>query len=150
MRNILFFSLAFSLGFLAHSFAESTESHGKVTGIGGVFFQSNDPAALKAWYEKHLGMPMNEHGVMFEWKTLESKRGVTQWSVMKSGSKYFAPSKSPLMINYRVDNLQAMVKRLKEEKVEVLDSIEVTDYGNFVHVLDGDGNKVELWEPPQG
>lgn len=145
MRRVSFFLLAFGLGYLAHP---SAESAGRATGIGGIFFVSDNPAALKDWYHEHLGMPMNEHGTMFEWKTLESKPGVTQWSVMKRGSSYFSPSSSPFMINYRVDNLPAMVERLKAENVRVLDAIEVTDYGSFVHVLDCDGNKVELWEPP--
>ena len=145
MRYVTLFLLAFGLGFWAHSAAEGP---GRATGIGGVFLTSEDPAALKGWYQRHLGMPMDEHGVMFEWKTLDSKRGVTQWSVMRKGSEYLAPSKAPYMINYRVDHLETLVERLKADKVQVLDAVEVTPYGNFVHVLDCDGNKVELWEPP--
>lgn len=140
-------SLAFGLGFLSHHLV-AAESPARVTGIGGVFFQSKDPAALKDWYSRHLGMPMNEHGTMFEWKTLESRRGVTQWSVMKEKSSYFAPSTAPFMINYRVQGLAELVKRLRADGVQVLDEIEATDYGSFVHVLDLDGNKVELWEQP--
>ncbi len=93
-------------------------------------------------------MPQNEHGTLFEWKILESKRGVTQWSVMKQGSQYFAPSSSTFMVNYRVSGLTELVKQLRADGVQVLDAIEPTDYGSFVHVLDLDGNKVELWEPP--
>lgn len=143
MRNIFLVLLAFGLGFLT-----GAESPGRVTGIGGVFFQSKDPAALKAWYGRHLGMTIDEHGSMFEWKTLESKRGVTQWSVMPAKSDYFAPSASPFMINYRVSDLSALLARLRAADVKILDEVEVTSYGNFVHILDPDGNKVELWEPP--
>lgn len=148
-RSFFAFSLllAFGLGFVSHRLV-AAESPARVTGIGGVFFQSKDPEALKAWYSRHLGMPTNEHGCLFEWKTVDSKRGVTQWSVMKAGSKYFAPSNSPWMINYRVTGLADLVSRLRADGVQVLDEIEATDYGSFVHVLDLDGNKVELWEPP--
>ncbi|MFN8613064.1 MAG: VOC family protein [Vulcanimicrobiota bacterium] len=137
--------IAFGLGYLAHS---SAENSGHVTGIGGVFFESKDPEALKSWYAKHLGIKMDAHGHMFEWKTLDSKAGVTQWSVMPAGTKYLKPSRSAFMINYRVDHLKELVARLKADKVPVLDAIEVTPYGDFVHILDADGNKVELWQPP--
>ena len=144
---VISLTLAFGLGFLSHRLL-AAESPSRVTGIGGVFLQSKDPAALKAWYGRHLGMPQNEHGTLFEWKTVDSKRGVTQWSVMKQGSKYFAPSSSTFMINYRVSGLTELVKQLRADGVQVLDEIEPTEYGSFVHVLDLDGNKVELWEPP--
>lgn len=145
MKKVLFFVVAFGLGFAAHSLAEDPA---RVTGVGGVFIQSKDPVALKAWYKDHLGMPMDKYGTRFEWKTQEGHRGVTQWSVMPSGSKYFEPSTSTFMVNYRVSHLEALVARLKEDKVQVLDAVEATPYGKFVHVLDLDGNKVELWEPP--
>ncbi|MBS2035566.1 VOC family protein [bacterium] len=145
MRNCLFFTLAFGLGFLAHS---SAENSARVTGIGGVFFESQNPEALKSWYEKQLGIKMDDHGHMFEWKTLDAKSGVTQWSVMRAGNKYLQPSKSHFMINYRVEHLKELVEHLKANRVKVLDAIEVTPYGDFVHILDADGNKVELWQPP--
>lgn len=139
----LLIGLAFGLGYLT-----GAETPGRVTGIGGVFFQSKDPATLKAWYARHLGMAVDEHGTLFEWKTLDGQRGVTQWSVMSAQSDYFAPSASTFMVNYRVSDLNVLVTRLRGEGVKILDEVEVTSYGNFVHILDPDGNKVELWEPP--
>ena len=137
--------LAFALGFVSHQWV-AAESPARVTGIGGVFFKSKDPAALKAWYAGHLGMPMDEYGARFEWKSLDAQPGVTQWSVMPAKTNYFAPSSAPFMINYRVTGLSALVTRLRAEGVQVLDEIEVTSYGSFVHVLDPDENKDELWE----
>lgn len=144
MSRLLTLLTAFILGYALGAQPNQT----KVTGIGGVFFQSKDPAALKAWYSKHLGLAMNEHGHMFEWKTLESRRGVTQWSVMKEGSNYFAPSPARFMINYRVADLDSLLVELRRDGVTILDDVDSSEYGKFVHILDGDGNKVELWQPP--
>ena len=121
----------------------------KVTGIGGVFFKSQDPAKLKDWYKTHLGLNTDEYGVKFEWGDLDgkTKTGVTQWSLFKETTKYFEPSTSNFMINYRVDNLEALVEELKKEGVTIVDSIETYDYGKFVHIMDLEGNKIELWEP---
>lgn len=121
----------------------------KVTGIGGILFTCKDPNQLKQWYAKHLGMPTDDYGVNFVWRKDDKpeERGCTQWSAMPEGSAYMQPSTAPFMINYRVENLDAIVADLKREGVTVLDEIEVTDYGKFVHILDGEGHKVELWEP---
>jgi predicted enzyme related to lactoylglutathione lyase len=121
----------------------------RVTGIGGIFFTCNDPNKTKDWYKKHLGLDTDEYGTCFEWKQAEnpSKKGFTQWSTMKNDSTYLAPSKRDFMINYRVENLQALVQILKTEGVDFIDEIESFEYGKFIHLLDPDGIKIELWEP---
>lgn len=150
MRKTFPLLLAFGLGFFSHPLlpaASATHPPPRTTGIGGIFFQSKDPGALKQWYARHLGLEMNEYGTTFYWQTPDSRPGLTQWTVMPADSKYFAPSASTFMINYRVENLAALVPALRQEGVKVLDEIDVQSYGSFVHILDCDGNKVELWEP---
>jgi len=121
----------------------------RVTGIGGIFFKTKDPSQMKAWYEKHLGLETDEYGTTFEWRTSENpeQKGFTAWSPFKEDTTYFAPSEKEFMINYRVENLVELVEILKLEGVTVLDEIETFDYGKFVHILDPEGNKIELWEP---
>jgi len=121
----------------------------KVTGIGGIFFKCKDPKKLKEWYAKNLGLNTDKYGTVFEWRTAadSTKKGYTQWSPFKETTKYFEPSTKDFMINYRVDNLKALVQQLKADSVTVLDTIETYDYGKFVHILDIEGNKIELWEP---
>ncbi len=121
----------------------------RVTGIGGIFFKCKDPKALKEWYTTHLGIDVNEYGATFEWKeAVESNpKGSLTWSPSPETTKYFEPSTRDFMINYTVDNLEALVEELKKENVEILDEIAVYDFGKFVHILDLEGNKVELWEP---
>jgi predicted enzyme related to lactoylglutathione lyase len=121
----------------------------KVTGIGGVFFKCKDPKATMEWYHKHLGLNTTPYGVSFEWyETPDStKKATTQWNPFPETSKYFEPSSKDFMINYRVENLTALVEELKKEGVTVLDNIESYDYGKFVHILDAEGNKIQLWEP---
>lgn len=121
----------------------------KVTGIGGVFFKSKDPQAMKEWYKTHLGLDTNEYGANFEWRTLEdpSQIGSTTWSPFKETTSYFQPSTKEFMINYRVEDIEALVEELKKEGVTILDNIETYDYGKFVHILDAEGNKIELWQP---
>lgn len=121
----------------------------KVTGIGGVFFKCKDPKAVNEWYKKHLGLETNEYGCTFAWRESEgsAKTGQTQWSPFNASTQYFAPSTKDFMINYRVENIEALVEELKKEGVAVLDEIAVYDYGKFVHLLDLEGNKIELWEP---
>ena len=149
MRNKILLGLAFSLGFWARGSVvpARAESPPRVTGIGGVFFKSSNPAALKQWYSKHLGLELNGDGALLKWKTLDDKPGCTQWAVFKAETSYFAPSKASFMINYRVDHLEALIPVLKSEGVTVVDKMEVYSYGRFVHILDPDGNKLELWEP---
>ncbi len=151
---ILFFCflVAFVSGYAYRSFQESVNSGPKncgVSGIGGIFFKSKDPAVLKLWYQKNLGLHVNPYGAVFEWRqgTDSSKKGFTQWSLFKESTTYFAPSQKDFMINYRVKNVSALLEQLKGEAVTILDSIETYEYGKFVHILDPEGNKIELWEP---
>ena len=121
----------------------------RVTGIGGIFFKSKDPSQIKDWYQQHLGFNTDQYGTCFEWRQAddETKKGFSQWSPFKDSTEYFKPSEKEFMINYRVEDLEWLVKKLKEEGVTVLDEIESYDYGKFVHILDPEGNKIELWEP---
>ena len=121
----------------------------KVTGIGGIFFKCKDPKKLKEWYKTHLGLDTNDYGVTFEWKEASdsTKNGSTTWSPFPETTKYFEPSTKDFMINYTVDDLEALVEELKKEGVTIVDKIEAYDYGKFVHILDLEGNKVQLWEP---
>lgn len=121
---------------------------GKVTGIGGVFFKSKDPKSLNVWYYNNLELAPNDYGSMFEWRNSDDKTiAYTQWSPFSKKTNYFEPSKSEYMINYRVDNMEELLKKLKANKVTILDTIETYEYGKFLHILDCDSNKVELWEP---
>ncbi len=121
----------------------------KVTGIGGIFFKCKDPEKIKQWYKTHLGLDTNDYGATFEWRedADTEKKGSTTWSPFAEKTKYFEPSSKEFMINYRVENLEALVEDLKKEGVTVLDNIETYEYGKFVHVVDIEGNKIELWEP---
>ncbi|TNE48063.1 MAG: VOC family protein [Deltaproteobacteria bacterium] len=121
----------------------------KVTGIGGIFFKCKDPQQMKDWYGKHLGLPTDEYGAMFAFREEDNpeKKGYLQWSPFKQETDYFAPSEKDFMINYRVVNMEALVEELKAAGVTVVDDIETFEYGKFVHVLDPEGNKIELWEP---
>ena len=121
----------------------------RVTGIGGIFFKSKDPNTLKEWYQKHLGLGMTDFGATFEWyeEPDSTKKAVTTWSPFKDTTKYFEPSQKDFMINYRVENLTELVEELKKEGVTIVDAIETYDFGKFVHILDAEGNKIELWEP---
>lgn len=121
----------------------------KVTGIGGIFFKCKNPAKLRDWYKEHLGLVTNEYGTTFEWRQAidSTKKGFTEWSPFSDSTKYFEPSKKDFMINYRVVNLEGLVAQLKEEGVVITDKIQTYDYGKFVHILDLEGNGIELWEP---
>jgi len=122
----------------------------RVTGIGGIFFKCQDPEKMKQWYKTHLGFDTSQYGAKFEWQQAAdaTEKGYTLWSPFPDKTKYFDPSSKDFMINYRVENLEALVAALKEEGVTVLDEIETFDeYGKFVHILDVEGNKIELWEP---
>lgn len=121
----------------------------KVTGIGGIFFKSNDPDSIKKWYHQNLGLTIDAYGSSFEFRNANNPDEVNylQWSPFEKDTKYFDPSKKEFMINYRVDNLELLVTELKKNGVNVLDEIESFDYGKFIHILDPEGNKIELWEP---
>lgn len=121
----------------------------RVTGIGGIFFFSENPNKTKQWYADNLGLQTNQWGSSFEFRNANNPEEINylQWSPFKEGSEYFAPSKKEFMINYRVQHIEALVDKLKSSGVTVLDSIETYDYGKFVHIMDNEGNKIELWEP---
>ena len=130
---------------------EKSNKPPKVTGIGGIFFLSDDPKETRDWYSKNLGLDMTEWGSTFETRNVNDPDEVNQlqWSPFKSGSSYFEPSKKEFMVNYRVQNIEELVKNLRENGVTILDEIEESDHGKFVHILDSDGNKLELWEPTE-
>lgn len=121
----------------------------RVTGIGGIFFKCKDTKKVREWYQQHLGLNTNSYGAVFEWwqGADSTRKGFTQWSPFKETTKYFLPSEKDFMINYRVDDLEALVKELTKEGVTITDTIETADYGKFVHIMDIEGNKIELWEP---
>lgn len=122
----------------------------KVTGIGGIFFFSDNMKDTKEWYAKNLGLEINDWGSWsFEFRDVNKPEevGSLQWTLFKRGSEYFAPSKKEFMINYRVQNIEALVMKLKENGVTILDDIASYDYGKFVHIMDTEDNKIELWEP---
>jgi predicted enzyme related to lactoylglutathione lyase len=125
----------------------------RVTGIGGVFFKAKDPVALGAWYRRHLGVEVEDWGgAAFRWKTAEDPEGngTTIWSVMPADSKYFAPSEAPFMINYRVADLHALLAALRTEGCDVDAKVEESEYGKFGWVMDPEGHRIELWQPPVG
>jgi len=121
----------------------------KVTGIGGIFFKCKNPKQIKDWYAKNLGLVVDEYGSPFEFRNTNNPDEINylQWSPFKDDTDYFEPSKKEFMINYRVENLIVLVEELKKSGVTILDKIESFDYGKFVHILDPEGNKIELWEP---
>jgi len=121
----------------------------KVTGIGGIFFFSDNPQKTRKWYAENLGLEVNEWGSSFEFRNANRPGEINylEWSPFKKGSSYFAPSKREFMINYRVQHIEKLVNRLKSNGVTIVDTIEAFDYGKFVHIMDADGNKLELWEP---
>jgi len=127
----------------------SNDKTPKVTGIGGIFFFTENPKETREWYAKNLGFDVNDWGSTFESRNVDKPEEVTslQWSPFKKGDDYFSPSKKDFMINYRVQNIEGLVNQLKENGVTVLDEIATYDYGKFVHIMDAEGNKVELWEP---
>lgn len=121
----------------------------RVTGIGGIFFKCKDPQLTKSWYEKHLDIASDQYGTSFEWRKSDQpeEKGFTAWSPMKADTSYFSPSEHSFMINYRVENLDALIPILKKEGVKVIGEIESFEYGKFAHIMDPDGQKIELWEP---
>lgn len=125
----------------------------RVTGIGGIFFQARDPVALRAWYQRHLGIDVQPWGgAAFSWADAQGRPsgGSTIWSIGSGEGDYFAPSTAPFMVNYRVEDARALAKVLRSEGCQVLDKIDESEYGVFAWVMDPEGNKVELWQPPPG
>jgi len=124
----------------------------RVTGIGGIFFKAKDPGQLKAWYALHLGLPLKEDGeVSFHWRETDTpqREGRTIWAPFPNNTEYFEPSPSSFMINYRVEDLDGLLAQLRKEGVQVNDCVEEYDYGRFGWIMDPEGNRIELWEPPR-
>ena len=124
----------------------------RVTALGGIFMKCDDPAQVKNWYATHLGFTTDAYGATFEWLHADApeKKGQTIWSPFKKESEYFEPSKKDFMLNLRVENLEWLLGELKKEGIEPLAEMQVYDYGKFAHIMDPEGNKIELWEPNEG
>lgn len=121
---------------------------GKVIGVGGVFFKSKDPVALREWYKTHLGLPTDQYGALLAAKDEpKPEKGMLQWSPFAQDTDYFQPSEKEFMINFRVIHLEELAEELREKGVRICDSIEEFSYGKFLHILDPEDNKIELWEP---
>lgn len=154
-KNILLFCAfmgTFCLGYALNSFLNkhhSNHSYKKVTGIGGIFFKCKDPKKIRAWYSENLGLQTNQYGSVFEWYqgADSTKKGFSQWSPFNEKTKYFEPSQKEFMINYRVENMDALLEDLKKNNITILDTVQTVEYGKFVHILDIENNKIELWEP---
>ena len=152
MKKIFFIlgmAVSFSFGFALKAKITSDNNTAKVTGIGGVFFKCKDPKKMREWYKTHLGIDASKYGANFEWRELEdsTKKGSTQWNLFDAKTKYFEPSTKDFMINYRVNHLEELVAQFKKDSVIILDKMETYDYGKFIHIMDAEGNKIQLWEP---
>lgn len=121
----------------------------RVTAIGGIFMKCADPTAMREWYANHLGFPTDPYGATFEWRHADApdKKGQTVWSTFPNDTKYFAPSAKDFMLNLRVENLEWLLGELKKEGIEQIGEMQAYDYGKFAHIIDPEGNKIELWEP---
>jgi len=123
----------------------------RVTGIGGIFMKAKDPDAMRAWYRRHLGIEVQEWGgTTFRWNEPATPHGATTWCIFPATSKYFAPSAAPFMVNYRVANLAEVLVALRAEGCAVEERTEASEHGKFGWVMDPEGNRIELWEPPPG
>ena len=142
------FALGFAFKSLLLNYAD-VQPVRKATGIGGIFFKCKDPKKVREWYKTHLGLNTNAYGAVFEWRqgADTTKKGFTQWSSFNEKTKYFEPSTKEFMINYRVENLNALINQLRKDSVTIVDNIETAEYGKFIHIMDIEGNKIELWEP---
>ncbi len=143
------FGLGFAFSEVISTTSKDNTKMKKVTGVGGIFFKCKDPNKIKEWYKTHLGLDTDQYGTNFEWRqgADATKKGFTQWSPFIETTKYFEPSTKDFMINYRVEDLEALVEQLEKEGVTITDKIESFEYGKFVHIIDIEGNKIELWEP---
>jgi predicted enzyme related to lactoylglutathione lyase len=124
----------------------------RVTGLGGIFFKCQDPEKMKEWYREHLGIDSGKEGAVFKWRDFDApeKQCITAWSIFPAATKYFDPSQKPFMLNYKVENLRALLDELRNEGVTVVGEIEEYEYGKFGWILDPEGNKIELWEAIDG
>jgi predicted enzyme related to lactoylglutathione lyase len=120
----------------------------RVTAIGGIFFKCKDPESIRKWYDTHLGFNTDAYGTTFQWRKIEKpeEKGYSVWSPFKESTDYFSPSTKDFMVNFRVENLEALLPLLKEEGVQIVGEIQIFEYGKFAHILDPEGNKIELWE----
>lgn len=151
---VLALGASFGIGFAANAFLNDNKAAAetkKVTGIGGIFFKCKDPKKMREWYKTHLGIETNGYGATFAWRELAdtAKKGATQWTPFSEKTKYFEPSAKDFMINYRVADLEGLLAALQKEGVTIVDKMETYDYGKFVHIMDEEGNKIELWEPAE-
>jgi predicted enzyme related to lactoylglutathione lyase len=156
---IIGFAASFCLGFFLKGICtkqsigiskqpNNISNMGKVTGVGGIFFKCKDPKLVKEWYKTHLGFNTDEYGARFVSEGADTtKKEVLQWSPFSETTKYFAPSTKDFMINYKVDDLVGLIEQLKKDGVTIVDTMETYDYGKFIHIMDIEGNKIELWEP---
>ncbi len=149
---VLALALAFGAGYALNDFISDktpVKPLKRVKAIGGIFFKSNNPDSLKTWYRKHLGFNTDDYGTNFKWYqgADSTKVGYTLWAPFSAKTKYFEPSAKDFMFNFIVDDLPALVEQLKVEGVTITDTIETYSYGKFVHIMDPEGNKIELWEP---
>jgi predicted enzyme related to lactoylglutathione lyase len=122
----------------------------RVTGIGGIFFKARDPKALGEWYARNLGIDVQPWGgAAFNWgEGTDEPSGTTAWSLFKADTTHFAPSTAPFMLNYRVRDLDAMLAQLRAAGAQVDDKVDDSEYGRFGWVMDPEGNRIELWQPP--
>lgn len=121
----------------------------RVTGIGGIFFKANNPEQMRKWYSKYLGLNTDKYGTIFEFRQADDpqKKGYLQWSPFPEDTDYFDPAKTQFMINYRVNDLEGLFENLRESEVEIIGEMQSYEYGKFAHIMDPEGNKIELWEP---
>lgn len=153
MKKSIFITLAiatsFCFGVAFKTVITPQNAKPKVTGIGGIFFKCKDPKKMRDWYQRHLGLNTNAYGATFEWyqDVGGAKKRISQWTPFKETTKYFEPSAKDYMINYTVDHLPELVEQLKADSVAIVDKMETVSYGKFIHILDVEGNKIELWEP---
>jgi predicted enzyme related to lactoylglutathione lyase len=120
----------------------------RVVGLGGIFFKTENPAELREWYRKHLGIDSEEWGVVFKWNIPENKEYYNVWSPFSATTKYFEPSEKPFMINFIVEDCFSLIESLKSEGVLIVGEPEESEFGRFAWIMDPEGNKIELWEPP--
>ena len=147
---LLMMGIAVAFGFSkkTNNATPSVDTTPKVTGIGGIFFYSDDPKKTNDWYTKNLGIEINAWGSSsFEFINKPKDIGSLQWKPFKKGDDYFSPSKKDFMIDYRVQNMEGLVTKFKQNGVTILDTIATYDFGKFLHIMDAEGNKIELWEP---
>src|SRR5688572_21588265 len=144
MKTKVLFTLSliatFFLGFAFKSMISNfngEETFKKATGIGGIFFKCKDPKKVREWYKTHLGLNTNQYGSVFEWRqgADTTRKGFTQWSPFNEKTKYFEPSTKEFMINYRVENLDALIQQLRKDSVTIVDNIQTVEYGKFVHIM---------------